>query len=299
MKYFIFLSLCVTAFIMANPTQEIHNSQHTYLVKTDLTKEQVENLLNEYHRNHTAHTQETTALHQNKTSLFHPNEHQNETTQLKVKKPKKNKEKKQEMNQEMQQEPQKVEPIKQTEVKNEVVEIPEPQEAPEAPEAPEQPEAPEAPEVEQPETPEVENETTNLKKKNQNTQKSQHQHGKVDATVPLEEEIPPENTTQLKKKSETKPENKTQIMSEAPCVNETTNLMSKNEHTEVKQNNSIVFGFFATLISAIAFIGLFVYITMYLANPKGRKKINEKFSELTDYLLVKDNQRKKYDLRDF
>ena len=121
----------------------------------------------------------------------------------------------------------------------------------------------------------------------------------MDATVPLEEEIPPENTTQLKKKSETKPENKTQIMSEAPCVNETTNLMSKNEHTEVKQNNSIVFGFFATLISAIAFIGLFVYITMYLANPKGRKKINEKFSELTDYLLVKDNQRKKYDLRDF
>ena len=103
------------------------------------------------------------------------------------------------MNQEMQQEPQKVEPIKQTEVKNEVVEIPEPQEAPEAPEAPEQPEAPEAPEVEQPETPEIENETTNLKKKNQNTQKSQHQHGKVDATVPLEEEIPPENTTQLKK----------------------------------------------------------------------------------------------------
>ena len=54
MKYLIFLSLCVTAFIMANPTQEIHNSQHTYLVKTDLTKEQVENLLNEYHRNHIA-----------------------------------------------------------------------------------------------------------------------------------------------------------------------------------------------------------------------------------------------------
>ena len=29
---------------------------------------------------------ETTTLHQNETHLFHPNEHQNDTTQLKVKK---------------------------------------------------------------------------------------------------------------------------------------------------------------------------------------------------------------------
>jgi hypothetical protein len=295
MKYLIFLSLCLTAFITANPTQETHNSQHTYLVKTDLTKEQVENLLNEYHRNHTTHAQETTTLHQNKTGLFHPNEHQNETTHLKVKKQKKNKQ----QNQEMNQEPPKEKPIEQPQVKNEVVEVPEPKEAPEAPEAPEQPEAPEAPEVEQPETPEVKNETTNLKKKNQNTQKNQHQHGIKEAIAPLEEEIQKENTTELKQKSEEKPENKTELMSNAPCANETTNLMSKNEHIEVKQNNSLIFVIFASVFFAFAFICLFVYLTMYLPNPKARKKINEKFNELTDYLLVKDDQRKKYDLRDF
>ena len=295
MKYLIFLSLCVSAFIMANPMQQqTHNGQHTFLVKTDLTKEQVQNLLNEYHRNrnHTAHFGETTTLHQNKTHLFHPNEHQNDTTQLKVKKQKKNKEPKNEQKQETNTKiPQEL-----PEVKSEVVEIPEPQEAPEAPEAPEQPEAPETPEA--PEEPEVENETTNLKKKSQKqkTQKNQHQHQhgikETNATEPIETEIQPENKTELKKKSETHG-NTTELLS-TPCANETTNLMSKNE-TKVKQNNSLVYVVFSSLFALIVFVSLFVFIT----NPKGQKKINETFRELTDYLLVKNDQRKKYDLRDF
>ena len=52
MKNILFLSLFLLALTMGNPTQETHNPQHTFLVKTDLTKEQIENLLNEYHRNH-------------------------------------------------------------------------------------------------------------------------------------------------------------------------------------------------------------------------------------------------------
>ena len=295
MKYLIFLSLCLSAFIMANPMQQqTHNGQHTFLVKTDLTKEQVQNLLNEYHRNrnHTAHFGETTTLHQNETHLFHPNEHQNETTELKVKKQKKIKEPKNEQKQETNTKiPQEL-----PEVKSEVVEIPEPQEAPEAPEAPEQPEAPETPEA--PEEPEVENETTNLKKKSQKqkTQKNQHQHQhgikETNATEPIETEIQPENKTELKKKSETHG-NTTELLS-TPCANETTNLMSKNE-TKVKQNNSLVYVVFSSLFALIVFVSLFVFIT----NPKGQKKINETFRELTDYLLVKNDQRKKYDLRDF
>jgi hypothetical protein len=293
MKYLIFLSLCLSAFIMANPMQQqTNNGQHTFLVKTDLTKEQVQNLLNEYHRNrnHTAHFGETTTLHQNETHLFHPNEHQNETTELKVKKQKKIKEPKIEQKQETNTKiPQEL-----PEVKSEVVEIPEPQEAPEAPEAPEQPEAPETPEA--PEEPEVENETTNLKKKSQKqkTQKNQHQHGikETNATEPIETEIQPENKTELKKKSETHG-NTTELLS-TPCANETTNLMSKNE-TKVKQSNSLVYVVFSSLFALIVFVSLFVFIT----NPKGQKKINETFRELTDYLLVKNDQRKKYDLRDF
>ena len=239
MKYLIFLSLCVSAFIMANPIQQqTRDRQHTFLVKTDLTKEQVQNLLNGYHRNrnHTAHFGGTMALHQNETHLFHPNEHQNDTTQLKVKKQKKIKEPKIEQKQETNTKiPQEL-----PEVKSEVVEIPEPQEAPEAPEAPEQPEAPETPES--PEEPEVENETTNLKKKSQKqkTQKNQHQHGikETNATEPIETEIQPENKTELKKKSETHG-NKTELLS-TPCANETTNLMSKNE-TKKKKNQKKIF----------------------------------------------------------
>ena len=80
---------------MGNPNAT-HNSKHTFLLKTDLTKEQVENLLNEYHKNGTeALIQETTSLHQNEVET--KNDHLNETTELKVKKQKekKKKEKKQ------------------------------------------------------------------------------------------------------------------------------------------------------------------------------------------------------------
>ena len=111
--------------------------------------------------------------------------------------------------------------------------------------------------------------------------------------IEAETEIEPENKTELIQNSETQCENKTELLS-TPCTNETTNLMSQNE-TKVKQSNSLVYVFFSGLFALIVFVSLFVFVT----NPKGQKKINEKLGQLTDYLLAKKDQRKKYDLRDF
>lgn len=298
MKNMIFLSLCVLTFIIALPTEETHSNQHTFLVKTDLTKEQVENLLNQYHRNHTSLIQETTQLHQNNT---HSNGHQNETTQLKVKKKKKNKNAKQEMKPETPKEvpaekpvePEITEPQEATEPP-EAPEVPE-QEAPEAPEPPEGPEATEAPEAQEaPETPEVEKETTNLKKKTkQRDQKRIHQSivQEVNNTQEMENEVDPENKTELLGKGY----GNGYRSRNGSCLNQTVNLMSKPEKTEVKQNNSIIIGFLSAVFITFAFLSLFIYVTQ----PKGKKKMNETFKELTDYLLVKENQNDKYTLRDF
>jgi hypothetical protein len=254
-------------------------------VKTDLTKEQVENLLNQYHRNHTSLIQETTQLHQNNT---HSNGHQNETTQLKVKKTKKKKNAKQETKPETPKEVPVEKPVEQ-EVQ-EPTKAPEPQEASEAPESPEAPEAetPEAPEPpeaqEEAETPELEKETTNLKKKTkQRDQKRIHQS--------VVQEV--NNTQEIE--NEFEPENKTELIENGTCTNNKVNLMSKTEKTEVKQNNSIIIGFLSAVFITFAFLSLFIYVTQ----PKGKKKINETFKELTDYLLVKENQNDKYTLRDF
>ena len=79
MKNILFISLCLLVMVLGHQNETNTNGHHTFLVKTDLTKEQVENLLNEYHRNHTAHTHEST------------NVEPTETTELKVKKEKKQK----------------------------------------------------------------------------------------------------------------------------------------------------------------------------------------------------------------
>ena len=61
------------------------------------------------------------------------------------------------------------------------------------------------------------------------------------------------------------------------------------------KNNSIIIGFLSAVFITFAFLSLFIYVTQ----PKGKKKMNETFKELTDYLLVKENQNDKYTLRDF
>ena len=74
MKYLIIISLCLLSLINTQ-TQHSNNHNHTFLVKTDLTKEQIEQILNEYHRrnaNKTQNTGETTALkHKNSQTEQH------------------------------------------------------------------------------------------------------------------------------------------------------------------------------------------------------------------------------------
>ena len=291
MKSMIFLSLCLLAMIMANPNEPTHNAQHTFLVKTDLTKEQVENLLNEYHRNHTAHTlktQEEIALHQNETThlkvkkekeLTSPTKPNHEITQeLKKKTPPKlqNKEKKHAPKQETPKPPETQEPP-------EAPETPEPPKAPEPPEAPEAPESPEAPEApEQPEAPEaLETETTQLKKKQKNKKKlEQNKVTEVNETQEIEEA-----------EAEIVCPNKTELIEKANCTEEKVNLMQTN----VKKSNSKILEFLFAAFLTFAFVSLFIYSTQ----PKKSKKINHTFNELTDYLLVKENQNKKYDIKNF
>ena len=166
--------------------------------------------------------------------------------------------------------------------------VPEPPEAPEVPEPQKEPEASEPQKEleaqEAPKTPETENETTNLKKKTkQREQKRIHQS-----------EVQEVNNTQ-EIENEVGPENKTELIENETCTNNKVNLMSKTEKTEVKQNNSIIIGFLSAIFITFAFLSLFIYVTQ----PKGKKKMNESFKELTDYLLVKENQNDKYTLRDF
>ena len=267
MKNILFLSICLLAMVMGNPYETNHSStHHTFLVKTDLTKEQVENLLNEYHRNHTVNNQETEELLQN------------EKTELKVKKEKKQKKTHNENGQKNTTETPKQNHAEKGKIENKPPEKPVQKGQPEAKEQPETPEPPEAPEApEQPETPEVEK--TNLKKK-QKDRKRIHQN-----------EVKEINEAQEVEGHEVEPE--AEIIDNSTCINETKNLLA---HNEVKQaKGSFISGFFSITFISFVFISLFLFATL----PKKRVKISQSFNELTDYLLVKENQERKYSLKEF
>ena len=282
MKNMLFLSLCLLALTMANPTQGTHNPQHTFLVKTDLTKEQIVNLLNEYHRNHTNHEQEMeTGLH-----------HENETIELKVKKEKKQKTHNQQVQENKPESPKEVHGSPQHKTENKQVETPETPKKPETPEQPEAPETPEAPES--PENQEVtEEEKTNLKKKKKNKEQKREQNREQKREQTVVEEVN-ETPEKVEAEIETGTENKTEINNN--CTEGKVNLMAHNGNDTVKQGkNSFIFNFFSIAFISFVFICLFVYATQ----PKKRAVFNQSFTEFTDYLLVKDNHRRKYDLKEF
>ena len=288
MKIMLFLSLCLLALTMANPNQGTHNPQHTFLVKTDLTKEQIVNLLNEYHRNHTNHEQEMeTGVH-----------HENETIELKVKKEKKQKTHNQQVQENKPESPKEVHGSPHHKTENKQVETPETPkkpEIPEQPEAPEQQEAPEAPEApESPENQEVtEEEKTNLKKKKKNKEQKREQNREQKREQTVVEEVN-ETPEKVEAEIETGRENKTEINNN--CTEGKVNLMAHNGNDTVKQGkNSFIFNFFSIAFISFIFICLFVYATQ----PKKRAVFNQSFTEFTDYLLVKDNHRRKYDLKEF
>ena len=90
MKSIIVISLTLLTLINTHVSNE---TQHTFLVKTDLTKEQVETLLNQYHHKQGQNQTQTLLKQQNSTTLKQENsttlvkkEENQDTTQLKKQK---------------------------------------------------------------------------------------------------------------------------------------------------------------------------------------------------------------------
>ena len=111
----------------------------------------------------------------------------------------------------------------------------------------------------------------------------------------------------MKKKGK-KEKNKKQEVPETPEVKEVenkTSLLANETSTEAKgevetetekvalvnkdipkQSGNKVFGFIFTILLTIAFVSLIVYATQ---PKKYKRQLNHNHSELTDYLLVKEN----------
>ena len=72
------------------------------------------------------------------------------------------------------------------------------------------------------------------------------------------------------------------------------NLIAHNiNDTDKQRNNSLYF------FSIIFITTIFIYLFIYETQLKQRTKLNQSFNEFTDYLLVKDTSRRKYDLKVF
>jgi len=259
----------------ANETvQSNEPQQHTFLVKTDLTKEQVEALLNQHHQNKNKNKAETTNLHkkfngtEEKTQLL-ANEVKPETTQLKAKKDKHEKK-----NKEVPEVPEAPEvPEVENKTEAETVSLKkkgkkEKNKKQEVPEAPEAPEAPEVPEVEN----KTEAETVSLKKKGKKEKNKKQE-------VPETPEAP-------------EVENKTSLLANETSVEEVGEPKTETEKVTLvnkdipKQSGNRVFGFIFTILLTIAFVSLIVYATQ---PKKYKRQFNNNHCELTDYLLVKEN----------
>ena len=243
MKSLIYTFFTLIALSLANPNKTSnHNTRHTFLVKTELTKEQIENLLYQHHLNQTQLTQKTNLhLNENETEEIHSANHETqetqETTQLKAKK-----QKKQHQNKEQNAEKEVVQEEKPT-VDTPVQEEIEPMEQ----------------EVEK----EL-NETTNLKGKKDKKQKRDRIHVN---------EVKEVNETEAKEA-----ENETEALIDVGntnnnCPEQKTTLIEKNEnnHNNIKQSNSSIFNIISVIFLTFAFVSLFIYATQ----PK--KKINNNY----------------------
>ena len=318
MKSIILLELFLIVIASNKVEAEQQNKQHTFLVKTDLTKEQVETLLTQYHQKNN-NQNETTSLKQknltDETTQLHLTEgedvHKENKTQLKVKKEKHQKKNKKEKEPELNQ----TETVQETQITPETLGVPEVSEASESPEVekvnlkkksgkkekskkPEVSEAQEMHEVpEKPEAPEMENKTlvqtekVNLKKKSGKKEKSKN---------PEESETPEtsdnENKTQLLVNDTSVEELENETENENEIETDTIILTKKQKDQKPKQNGSTVLGLLSVILLCVTFISFFIYVTQ----PKKYSKLYKNSNNgLTDHLLVKDNINKEYDVRDF
>jgi chemotaxis protein histidine kinase CheA len=304
-KILIILSLFIlSATHAANETVQTNEPhQHTFLVKTDLTKEQVEALLNQHHQNKNKNQAETTNLHKKSNATeektqFLVNETKPETTQLKAKKDKHAKK-----NKEVSEAPEVPEvPEVENKTEEETVNLKKKGKKEKKQEIPETPEAPEVPEVEN----KTEAETVSLKKKGK---KEKNKKQEVPETPEVTEVPEVENKTEaetvsLKKKGKKEKnkkhevpevkevENKTSLLANETSVEEVGEAETETEKVTLvnkdvpKQSGNKVFGFIFTILLTIAFVSLIIYATQ---PKKYKRQFNQNNSELTDYLLVKEN----------
>ena len=275
------LSISNIAAAPHNNTKENPQKQHTFLVKTDLTKEQVELLLNQYHQNKNQHRNqgEITNLKHQAPEVPEPPEppeapespempeveNENEAEAVSFKK---NGNKKKE--------------------KNEASEGPKTQEVSEIQEVPEAENKNETEKIDLKKTGiEKEKEKEKIKRIGmpQIPDSSETTNGNNDQTIIIN----------LKKKGNDKKE-KT-VKTEKPQTNESSEvtvgetetdtviLVSKNN---AKQSGSIVIEFISVIILTIVFVSFFIYVTQPKKTDKKNKNKNS-FNELTYYLKVKGN----------
>lgn len=291
LSFFIFSIAYAAGDIIANKNESPQH-QHTFLVKTDLTKEQVETLLNLYHQSQNKSQVETTTLkHKNsgelKTELY-ANEVKPEKTQLKAKK------EKTEVENSTETSSYKKKGKKEKSKKQEVPEIPESPETENATETTslkkkdkkeksKKQEVSKTPEV--PEKQETENntETVSLKKKGKKGKNNKKEASKAPG-IPEVKEV--ENKTSLlanETSVEEDDDSETEIEGETESEIDTIILTKKNIP---KQNDSKTFGFFFTILLTIAFVSLIIYATQPM---KSQKHFRDNNNELNDYLLLKEN----------
>ena len=272
MKSIILFFISITL-INTHTQGQIGNQTHTFLVKTDLTKEQVQALLNQYHQNQHQNKNQvgaTTVVHHNSTTTLvqdeektqlHINEQETDpnrhTTQLKVKKEKHQKNKKEKGQQETVPEVPEVPEAEETtetgqteqvnlkkigkKEKNKNENKAPKAEVVETPEVPEAPEAPEAPEIEQ-------TEQVNLKKKGKIEKNKKEPEMPEKPEAPEAPEIEQTEQVNLKKKGKKeKNENEVQKIPETPEVeNEQKNTLLVNgtsveeQETEKEAEDTII-----------------------------------------------------------
>ena len=262
-----------------NNTKENPEKQHIFLVKTDLTKEQVELLLNQYHQNKNQHQNqgEITNLKNQAPEVPEPPEaseapempeveNENETEAVSFKKKGNKKKEKNEKN-----------------------------EASEGPKTQEVSEVPEVPEVEN----KNETEKIGLKKTGIEKEKEKEKIKRIGMpqTPDSSETIDGNNdqtiTINLKKKGNDKKEKTEET--EKPQTNESSEVTENETKTDTvilvnknnaKQSGSKVIEFISVIILTIVFVSFFIYVTQPKKTDKKNKNKNS-FNELAYYLKVK------------
>ena len=275
------LSISNIAAAPHNNTKENPQKQHTFLVKTDLTKEQVELLLNQYHQNKNQHRNqgEITNLKHQASEVPEPPEapeapempeveNENETETISFKKKGNKKKEKNE--------------------KNEASEGPKTQEVSEVPEVPEVENKNETEKIGLKKTGiEKEKEKEKIKRIGmpQTPDSSETTDGNNDRTITINLKKKGNDKKEKTEKTEKPQTNESSEVTENETEKDTVILVNKNN---AKQSGSIVIEFISVIILTIVFVSFFIYVTQPKKTDKKNKNKNS-FNELTYYLKVKGN----------